>query len=102
VRVAIENELRVGEKARQGGDNHTTEFDLQQALPIWTPACPTWREMTSRIVVEKEKRKNLKWDQGWRRALSELAHRELKDVDEKDNDRHEEVIPRCWLLCMIT
>ena len=31
------------------------ELNLQQALPIWTPAWPTWIEMTSRIFSSSEK-----------------------------------------------
>ena len=44
---------------------------------------------------ETKKEKFCKGIREWRRALSELAHRELKDVDEKDDDRHEETSPRC-------
>lgn len=61
----MENMLKgAKKKTREDGDDRRTEFDLQQALPIWTPACPTWREMTSRMLVKKEKRENLKRDQG--------------------------------------
>jgi hypothetical protein len=31
-------------------EGHYDNANLQQAFPICTPACPTWREITSRIV----------------------------------------------------
>lgn len=46
--------------------------------------------MTSRILVEKQKEeKSEERIRGGQRLLSEVAHRELKDVDEKDDDEHE-------------
>jgi len=47
--------------------------------------------MTSRILVEKLKReKNLRrGSEESGDVLSEVAHRELKDVDEKDDNGHE-------------
>lgn len=86
---------KMGKKTRSGGDHRATDFDLQQAFPIWTPACPTWREMTSRILVKKQKRKNSeKGLEDGDGILGELADRELKDVDERDDGRHEETSPR--------
>jgi hypothetical protein len=51
---------------------------------------------------EIKEKKSARGIRGGRRGLSEVAHREWKDVDEKDDDGHEETIPRVWLLCLIT
>ena len=93
MRVAIEGILWAEKEARPGGDNRTTELDLQQAFPIWTPAWPTWREITSRILVKK-KRKNLeRGSEEGSGLLGEVAHRKFKDVDKREDDGHEETIP---------
>jgi hypothetical protein len=43
---------------------------------------------------EIKKKKSKEGIRGGQRFLSEVAHRELKDVDERDNDGHEEASPR--------
>ena len=51
--------------------------------------------MTSRMIVKKQKERNSeKGSEDGDGFLGEVSHRELKDVDEKDDGRHEETIPR--------
>ena len=54
---------------------------------------------TSREIKKKKSRRGIRLGSGF---LGEVAHRELKDVDERDDDGHEETSPRVWLLCTIT
>jgi hypothetical protein len=51
--------------------------------------------MTSRMMLKKQERKNLGEEvRKGRRVFGEVADRELKDVDEKDDDEHEGTSPR--------
>ena len=58
------------------------QYNSQQELPIWTPACPTWMEMTSRMIKEwrklQEKRcvsnlLNANWKRIYLKGISSLT-----------------------------